>query len=784
MASTTQPALSGRVRTAAGSAWITSTGLLLALVFLLVATLVRLNPPSAVPANAPATVFSSARAMAHLREIAQRPHPTGSAENVRVREYLVAQLAALGLQPEVQRATSVAHAEMITTAAVVHNIIARIDGTASIGAILLVAHYDSVPTSPGASDDGSGVVAILEAVRALLAGPRLQNDVIVLFTDGEELGLLGARAFAADHPWMGDVALVLNLEARGASGPVVLFETSDANAGLIGEYSEAAPHPVTSSLLPSLYRMLPNDTDLTVFLRQDVPGLNFAYADDWTRYHTGRDSLADIDERSVQHHGMNLLALVQQFGNHDLRETGEADAIFFSVLSQWIIHYPQSWAMPVAVLATLSFLGLLLFGRARRRLTFAGVALGGVATVACAAVLGGLAYLGVQALNVLEANELSVFMGGTYNVHWYELGFLLLFLGVGGWLTTAVARRVQPLNLSTGALLVWLILAVACAILLPGASYLFAWPALAGLVALAVRLAIPHEALTRLSVLLPASVGIGVATPALYLVLVMAGINGVVLLAVMIALFLGVVLPQFTQEDKPHAWTWQMAAVPMGTGVALLLAVALATNYDSAHPRQNMLFYSLNADTREAAWVTLGQIEEPWAESFTGSNPTHEHLSEHMPLLSFIDLKAAHGNAPALALPPPTVTVLADTLRGNTRTVKLHVASQRGSGEIALLIAAPKGVLSTSVYGNMITYDRSQTEVMLNGVALRREGFDLTLTLHANDPLTVRVADVTPALPDLPSIQATRPNNVTGVAGGFTPDSSTVVHRTMVIPAP
>ncbi len=158
---------------------VASLSILLTLMLVGVLSVIRLSPPAVAPATAPATMFSAARAMVHLREIAQRPHPTGSLENAGVRAYLVDQLAALGVQPEVQRATSVNHQPGVTTAAVVHNIVARIPGTVSSGALLLVAHYDTVPTSPGASDDGAGVVTILETVRALLAGPALQNDVIV-----------------------------------------------------------------------------------------------------------------------------------------------------------------------------------------------------------------------------------------------------------------------------------------------------------------------------------------------------------------------------------------------------------------------------------------------------------------------------------------------------------------------------------------------------------------------------------------------------------------------------
>lgn len=108
------------------------------------------------------------------------------------------------------------------SAGTVTNVVARIRGTSSTGAIALNAHYDSGATGPAASDNGSGVVTALETVRAILAGEPLRNDVIVVFSDAEEHGDLGAAASNQQHPWASDVRLALNFEAQGSGGPVLL----------------------------------------------------------------------------------------------------------------------------------------------------------------------------------------------------------------------------------------------------------------------------------------------------------------------------------------------------------------------------------------------------------------------------------------------------------------------------------------------------------------------------------------------------------------------------------
>src|SRR5690606_9193170 len=170
-------------------------------------------------------------------------------------------------------------------------------------AIVLVAHYDTVPHSPGGTDAGNAVAAILETVRALQAFPTLRNDVIVLITDAEEVGLCGAQAYVDEHPWASETALVLNHEGRGHTGPVVMFRSTDNNGRMISTLAAAAPYPLADSLANDAFRYMPNDTDLSVFDRAGYAGMDFANAHGLTHYHTPLDSYENADPRSLQHHG-------------------------------------------------------------------------------------------------------------------------------------------------------------------------------------------------------------------------------------------------------------------------------------------------------------------------------------------------------------------------------------------------------------------------------------------------------------------------------------------------
>lgn len=274
---------------------------LLALVFaacLALLSIWSLSPP-AIVGNVPASEFSAARALDYLKAIAVKPHPIGSPAHAEARDYIFGELVKMGLQPQIQTTTAVQKSPAVRTrrgsahrAATVENIVAKLEGTASTRAVLLVAHYDAVPSSVGASDDGAAIASLLETLRALKASAPLKNDVIFLATDGEEVGLLGAIAFVEQHPWAKHVGVVLNFEARGNHGPSMMFQTSDNNGWLIDELAETVSRPVANSLSSDIYKLLPNETDFTVFKYAGMNGLNFAYIQGVAAYHSTLDNMS------------------------------------------------------------------------------------------------------------------------------------------------------------------------------------------------------------------------------------------------------------------------------------------------------------------------------------------------------------------------------------------------------------------------------------------------------------------------------------------------------------
>jgi Zn-dependent M28 family amino/carboxypeptidase len=255
---------------------------------------------------------------------------------IRVREYIVSTLEAMGLSVEIQEGYTISKWGNLVKA---KNIVSRIKGTENSKALLLLTHYDSAPHSSfGASDAGSGVVTILEGLRAFLErGKTPKNDIIILISDAEELGLNGADLFVNQHKWAKDVGLVLNFEARGSGGPsYMLIETNGGNSKLIEAFKEANPKfPVANSLAYSIYKMLPNDTDLTRFrVDADIDGFNFAFIDDHFDYHTATDTFDNLDVESLEHQASYLMPLLDYFSQSNLSNLkSNEDHVYFNVPS-------------------------------------------------------------------------------------------------------------------------------------------------------------------------------------------------------------------------------------------------------------------------------------------------------------------------------------------------------------------------------------------------------------------------------------------------------------------
>jgi hypothetical protein len=316
------------------------------------------QPPEPLAASAPADTFSAGRAMADVAVIAKAPHPVGSPANAAVRDHLLNRLRAMGLEARVQR-TQVVRAkdygdETFAAGGTVENVIGVLPGKERAApALALMAHYDSVPNSPGAADDAAGVASALEIARAIKAQGTPARDVMLVLTDGEEAGLLGAQAFFDQDPAAKRIGFLINMESRGNGGRVQMFQTSSRNGAVIDLFRESAKRPVSSSLAVFLYENMPNDTDFTVSKAAGVAGLNYAFIGRQFDYHMASSTPETVSQATLQDMGDQVLAAAMATASAPTLPKPTANVTYSQLADSYLIAYPPAWGWGVIVLAGL-----------------------------------------------------------------------------------------------------------------------------------------------------------------------------------------------------------------------------------------------------------------------------------------------------------------------------------------------------------------------------------------------------------------------------------------------
>jgi len=735
------------------------------------------QPPRPVPATAPATAFSAYRARPDVVALASQPHPLGSAANAQVRDYLLSRCRELGLTPSVQDMSLVVADQGPLLAARVQNVVARLPGRQPGGkAVLVLAHYDSQPHAPGAGDDGAAVAAMLETIRALRAGPPLANDVIWLFTDGEEAGLLGARAYAADTAHLRrEVGVALNFEGRGNAGPSLTFEVNSQNGWVMREYAKAAPYPIASSLFYEVYRYLPNSTDFTPLRQAGIAGLGFAFADGHPYYHSPADTPAHLDLGSLQHHGSYMLSLVRHFGNLPLTHTKAPDETFFNPLGAWLVHYPAAWNLWLTQLTiSLVVLALVLaYLRGQLRVgSLLGGALGWLGGVALLMLAGG----GLLALVARLYPQYGAFYDrASYNALAYQgallaLG-LALFAAYYGWLS----RFLRPGSLLGGVLLVLAVLLGVLQWQLPSAAFLLAWPLLATTLAWGLRLRRaasptrqPNASPAEWLLALPA---VALLAPPLYLLLVIFGLSvpvlgALLLLAILLGLALPVLLPVLRPAAEPGrlaATSWLLPGLALAQTLALLLIGHLTRLPTASQPQQTHLFYALDAAHGRAYWLSTLPVPDAWTRQvFT--RPQRAPLPALFPGSLVPVLYQA---APALPLAPASFTVLADRVVAGHRRLSLRLRPGRAEvGSLTIRIGQAARLRSLRVADELTPAARLHPvagEVSVQFLAPRATGEEMIFELASPGPLPVVVTTRTLGLP--PSLAPALPATVVPAPG-------------------
>ncbi len=730
---------------------VSITEALLSFVFILlvaIAALSYLVLPAVVPASAPATDFSVERAIEHLKVIAREPHPTGSIANARVRDYLVEQLKQEGLEPQIQRTGVASLMEDFPGpygAGTVENILARLKGSNSTGVVLLMAHYDSVAPAPGATDDGSGVVTLLETLRALRSGTPPRNDVAIVFTDGEELGTVGVQGFVDEHPWAKEISVALNLDAGGSCGPASISETKHLHEWLVREIAKAVPHPLTASL-----DLFPRFAGLdSTELDSAIPTLEGGYSGCRTAYHTRMDNLQNLDPRSIQDEGNYTLAVARDLVDLDLKRTRvEHRLVYFAFFGRLII-YPMTWVPPLMIITLALFIGVLLLAFRRGRLSRRGLGLSLLLWPAAAATTSGaVAFLWwvLEALHLVSSSFESA-----YNAQTYALGFLALTIAATSSLYVTFHRKAGALDLAMSAFLLCMALLVLTYFFAPGTSFLLMWPLFFALLPLGVGLVLdrPDSKVLKIVQLICAGIPVFLFTLLIWdLAILESGVmQTMVSLSIFTVVLLALLAPQLEVMTAHRKWLLPGACAVLS--LSFISFGALHSGYDALHPRPDSLAYWLNADTGKGSWISLDERPDAWTSQFLTGGIERDKIDIFVTPRGESVLRT---DAPPVKLPAPEIVTLDDSVSSNERILRLRLTSLRHAD--VLWVALEKvTVLRATIGGKKLPSKTVDDRLWGFYYAVPpADGIELDIAVGLADAPQLTLTDQTNGLPDLPGL--------------------------------
>lgn len=717
----------------------------------------------ATPAEDAVAGFSLDRAREDLAVVAAAPHPMGSAEQSAVEEYLVQELTAMGLEPQVdvETVTMAPDPPHSVWTGTVRNIVARVDGSGPDAdqAVLLAAHYDSVPAAAGAGDNGAGVVSVLAAMRTLASGPPPRHDVIVAFVDGEEHEMLGALALVESATWLSDVQVAVNTEGVGNAGRVTPALTTPDNGWALTQYLDAVPSPVVYSAFGALLNATGQGADLGRYQEVVPAGLELVIVGGLPAYHAGTDTAAGMHEGTLAEYGTTVVRLAQQLSAADLDSVQSPDLVAFTVVNGVTVAYPSTVSLPLAIVALLAVVGAI--GMAMRRgrvslrrvvLSWLGLGLAGLVGILAATALWLIARL-------VDPRLSDALNGGVYDRTAYVLAAVAA--GAAGMLLVLwrLRRRFGALEVVAGALVGWSLFALLVAAVLPDAAYAATWPLLAataGFGVLAARERSPRVTLATVTLAAIPTVLIIGPLVALYFMLAarfeLMFPVATPLPMLWVVLALTVVLPLLLLA-RPRVG-WRPAAVVGGVAVALA-AVGVALSAGSAEPRPDLLVYHADTDAGTARWVALppepdaytGQvIDSDWTLTQFEASPFHE---------AGVTKPASTVPAPTIPteqLRSPEVTIVSDGTTPDGREIAVEVTPPVGSYALIIDARSPDGIRGIAVNGKDVPQAVSGAPASVRVVDFSPErSIPITISVPAGTDVELAMASYTLGLEGSPA---------------------------------
>jgi Peptidase family M28 len=752
------------------------------------------DPHSVTPASAPVESFSAERAEATLATILgpERPHPVGSVENAAVRARIIDQFAKLGVATKTYRAFTCNPWRKLSyvACATVTDIIADvIPGEGN--AIVLLAHYDSVPAGPGASDDESGVATILETVRALKArGAKSLHPVIAVITDGEEGGLLGANAFLQNAALKARVGAVVNVEARGTRGPSLLFQTSAGDGRLIDLYAKSVPTLATSSLYAEIYKILPNDTDLTLFIRAGFPSFNFAFADNVRYYHSPFDIRANLDPATLQMHGDNMLGVAGALEETDFAALKGGNDVYISLFGAMLPRLPSSWALPLTIIVLIGLLvAAWLAGKGvssdrRNAGSTESMSFPRLVWIKILPALMPLFLLVGSGLFGWLLSFIAQIVSGHPDPTYAYPTAMRVALGLAVWTMTLLVSRLTNGNLATTASWLWFaVLGVITAATLPGLSPYFVFPAL---VAAVLLLATARrgwmndwgQAALFASAFVAFVIWIGLVVSGETLM----GLRLHPLFTIPLAFAFLAAVPLLASRPMPREAWRSSVAVSATAAIVLAIVAGLQPSYSKLSPQRVNIIY-LEDGTKPArfiadtSWKGVGTETIPAslmkAGPFTRDPDAWEGL--------YPDSSGYVTPAGNSLYPVPTARVLSDRSEGGARHVELALTGSTNANGMVVMIPKDAKLASLDLRDQHVAAGPGEpTAARVICWTPDCRDMRLSLVLRNSGKVAIAFAEVRYGLPASGAhLQAARPDTAMASQSG----DETILANTVELPA-
>lgn len=719
---------------------------LLLLIGLIYYSFYSLMPQANTSSSISENEFSLERALIPLKEISKKPHYHGSKEHKRVRDYLENQLKDLGFETQIQEGFVFDYDSRGLDRP--KNIVARLKGSQNTKSLILLSHYDSalIP-SFGASDAGSGVVTILESVRAYLAEKEQpKNDIIVVFSDAEEIGLDGAQLFVSEHPWAQNAGLVLNFEARGSGGPSnMILETNGGNANLVKAFVDANPEfPVASSLMYSIYKMLPNDTDSTVFREDgDIDSYFFAFIDDHFDYHTANDTFENLDRNTLQHQGSYLVPLLHYFAENDLSNLkANEDYVYVNFPFIKMISYPFSWVTPMLILAVIILIVLVFFGISNKKLSVKGMSLGFLPFLIAFILCGVIGFFGWKVILNLYPQYQEIQHGFTYNGHTYIAFFVFLCLGILFRTYHAFSKKIEGSNILIAPLVFWILINCAVAVYIKGAGY-FIIPIFFALLSLGIS--IKQERPNRFLMVILAIPSIFLFAPLVQFFPVGLGLKMIVLSCMFTVLLFGLLL-SVTRFYKMKKILSYLSFI-----IAILFFIKAHSTSDFSEERQkpNSLLYYQDITTEKAYWLTYDESLDNWTKGNLGEAPKKAESFNFISENSKYNTGYSYATeAPQKQIPLFETVLNEDTIIDSQRNVQFTIHPKRDINQISLYADTSIKFQSLSFNGKEVPKDSTgyvfsnrKKNKLLRYYVADNDSLEVKYTIEEHIPVTFTVLE-------------------------------------------